>query len=95
MRPLTAFVALAALAAWATSAHAQPSPPPALDFPPPISAGDMPNYCVFANRVYSLGSGLCLGRTGYICMPPIGPPTGNRAYWASKDDQTFTRPLCN
>jgi hypothetical protein len=55
----------------------------------------MANYCVFANRVYSLGSGLCLGRTGYICMPPTGPTTGNRAYWASKDDQTFTRPLCN
>jgi hypothetical protein len=95
MRPLTACVALAALAALATSAHAQPSPPPALDLPPPISAGDMPNYCVFGNRVYSLGSGLCLGRTGYICMPPTGPTTGNRAYWASKDDQTFTRPLCN
>ncbi len=87
-------VLVGALAAVATSAEAQPAPQ-VVDVPPPISAVDMANYCVFANRVYSLGAGLCLGRTGYICLPPTGPATGNRAYWASKDDQVFSRPICN
>jgi len=91
MRAILIVVVLAALAA---SAQAQQAAQ-LVDIPPPVSPADMANYCVFANRVYSLGSGLCLGRTGYICMPPTGPTTGNRAYWASKDDQTFTRPLCN
>jgi hypothetical protein len=91
MRAILFVVAVAALA---TSAHGQPAPQ-IVDIPPPVSPADMPNYCVFANRIYSLGAGLCLGRTGYICMPSNGPTTGNRAYWASKDDQTFTRPLCN
>jgi hypothetical protein len=41
---------LVGLAAVATSADAQPSPQ-LLDIPPPINAVDMPNYCVFANRI--------------------------------------------
>jgi hypothetical protein len=88
------FLSVVVLAAFAISAHAQQAAQ-LVDIPPPVIPADMANYCVFANRVYSLGSGLCLGRTGYICMPSNGPTTGNRAYWASKDDQTFTRPLCN
>jgi hypothetical protein len=92
MRAIVAL--LIGVAAFATSAHAQQSPQ-LLDIPPPINAVDMPNYCVFANRIYSLGSGMCLNRTGYICMPSTGPTSGNRAYWASKDDQVFTRPVCN
>ena len=91
---MRAILIVVVLAAFATSAQAQQAAP-FDDIPPPVSPADMPNYCVFANRIYSLGSGLCLGRTGYICMPSNGPTTGNRAYWASKDDQTFTRPLCN
>ena len=91
---MRAIVILGAVAAFAVSAQAQPAAQ-VVDIPPPVSPADMANYCVFANRIYSLGSGLCLGRTGYICMPSNGPTTGNRAYWASKDDQTFTRPLCN
>jgi hypothetical protein len=63
--------------------------------PPPISPVDMPNYCVYENRVYSLGSGMCIGRTPYVCVPSPGPSTGNRAYWASKEDQVFLRPNCS
>ena len=91
---MRAIVILGALVAFATAAQAQQAAQ-LVDIPPPVSPADMANYCVFANRIYSLGSGVCLGRTGYICMPSNGPTTGNRAYWASKDDQTFTRPLCN
>jgi len=63
--------------------------------PPPLTPADMMNYCVYDNRVYSLGAGLCIGRTPYVCIPSPGPSTGNRAYWASKEDQVFLRPICN
>jgi hypothetical protein len=63
--------------------------------PPPIAPADMPFYCVHNDRVYSLGSGLCVGRTPYTCVPATGPATGNRAYWTAKEDQVFSRPLCN
>jgi hypothetical protein len=95
MRVLVA-VLIALLAAVPKSAHAQPSPPILETLsPPPISPADMANYCVYANRVYSIGSGLCLGRAGYVCVPSTGPATGNRAYWTGKDDQVFLRPVCN
>jgi hypothetical protein len=85
------------------SAQAQPamqfqsrSAAPYLEpMPPPISPGDMSNYCVYENRVYSLGSGVCIGRTPYVCVPSPGPSTGNRAYWAGREDQIFLRPNCN
>src|SRR5215831_7550402 len=63
--------------------------------PPPLTPADMVNYCVYDNRVYSLGAGLCTGRTPYVCLPSPGPSTGNRAYWASREDQVFLRPICN
>jgi hypothetical protein len=63
--------------------------------PPPLTPADMVNYCVYDNRVFSLGAGLCVGRTPYVCVPSPGPSTGNRAYWASKEDQVFLRPVCN
>jgi hypothetical protein len=71
--------------------------PPYLDLvaPPPLTPADMANYCVYDNRVYSLGAGVCIGRTAYVCVPSPGPSTGNRAYWASKEDQVFLRPICN
>ncbi len=64
-------------------------------WPPPIAPADMANYCVYDNRIYSLGAGVCVGRTPYVCVPSPGPSTGNRAYWASKEDQVFLRPACN
>ena len=87
---------LAAVIAGAPSARAQqPGAMPGLEFfPPPIAPADMPKYCVYENRLYSLGAGLCLGRTGYICVPPSGPSSGNRAFWSGKDDQAYVRPQC-
>ena len=87
------FVAYAVLL---QTAHAQ-SVLPGVDItrPPPIAPVDMPYYCAHDNKVYSLGAGLCVGRTAYTCVPATGPATGNRAYWTGKEDQVFTRPLCN
>lgn len=79
-----------------TSAAAQPAPPFAdTPPPPPINPSDMPNFCVYENKIYSLGAGLCLGRSSYVCVPSPGPATGNRAFWTNKEDQIFSRPQCN
>ncbi len=88
-------VAPAAIAQPAMQYPRGPAMPYAEPWPPPISPADMANYCVYDNRVYSLGAGLCIGRTPYVCVPSPGPSTGNRAYWASKEDQVFLRPACN
>ena len=89
-------ILITALTALAPSARAQPAQPYLDTLPPPITSADMANYCVYENRVYSIGAGLCVGRTSYACVPSNGPATGNRAYWtASKEDQVFARPLCN
>ena len=88
-------ILIAALTAHPTSAQAQPAQPYMETPPPPVTPADMANYCVYENRVFSLGSGLCLGRTAYVCVPSPGPATGNRAYWSSKEDQVFMRPSCN
>ena len=90
-------IAIAALAV--VPARAQPAPGPSMPFaeaapPPPLTPNDMPGYCVYDNRVYSLGSGLCLGRNAYVCVPTPGPSSGNRAYWTLKDDPTYARPAC-
>ena len=99
MRVLPCLV-IAALAALPHTAAAQSAPPNGQGAfyyappPSPVAPGDLFSYCVYDNRVYSLGSGLCLGRTAYVCVPSPGPSTGNRAYWTSKDDPIFSRPAC-
>ena len=91
----------AALLLAGAAARAQPAMqyprgpiPPYPDMAPPIAPADMANYCVYENRVYSLGSGLCFGRTAFVCVQSQGPATGNRAYWTSKEDTVFGRPGC-
>jgi len=94
---IRAAAALLATAVVGPAALAQPAMqyPPYPDIGPPIAPGDMAYYCVFENRVYSLGSGICLGRTAFVCVPSQGPATGNRAYWTSKEDTVFGRPGCS
>ena len=83
-------------AAQQPSMEPQRSPSPFYDIvaPPPLTPADMVSYCIYGNRVYSLGAGLCINRTPYVCFPSPGPSTGNRAYWASREDQNFLRPIC-
>jgi hypothetical protein len=70
--------------------------PAIVEYPPvPIAPGDIINYCIYESRIYSIGSGFCFGRIGYVCLPSTGPATGNRAYWSSKEDQLFPRPTCS
>jgi len=88
-------VALAAAIAivGAVAARAQESPVPRY-LVPPIAPANIPNYCVYGNSIYSIGAGLCLGHTGYTCVPPLGTTTGSRAFWTAKEDQLYTRPQC-
>ena len=91
-------VAIAGVAAVAAASDAPAQPVqqlPSNEVPAPIGPDDMPNYCVYGNKIYSLGSGLRIGRAGYICVPLKGPTTGNRAFWSGKDDPLFTRPQCS
>jgi cytochrome c5 len=93
---VVAIAGVAAVAAAASDARAQPvQQQPSNEVPAPIGPADMPDYCVYGNQIYSLGSGLCIGRAGYICVPTTGPTTGNRAFWTGKDDPAFTRPQCS
>ena len=94
---------VAAAIAGGAAAQAQPAmqfpPRSPLPYPdigsPPISPADMANYCVYDNRVYSIGSGICFGRAAFVCVPSQGPATGNRAYGTSKEDTVFGRPGCS
>lgn len=89
-------VATAAFAVLAGPTPTRAQPAPTVWAPPPqMTAQDLINYCIYENRLYSIGAGLCFGRLGYVCVPPSGPATGNRAYWTAKDDQLFSRPVCN
>ncbi len=69
-------------------AHAQPAPPPEeamqawAPVPPLNDQSGIGNYCVHDNLVYSMGSVLCVGLQGVVCVPP-GANTGGRAYWSS------------
>ncbi len=83
-----------AVACLAGVAHAQTGPSIVEAPPVPIAPAEIANYCVYESRIYSIGSGLCLGRTGYVCLPSTGPATGSRAYWTAKEDQVFPRPAC-
>jgi hypothetical protein len=86
---------IAVFASLPQSASAQ-SVPVVVEAPPvPLAPGEIANYCVYESRIYSIGSGLCFGRVGYVCVPPTGPATGNRSFWTSKEDQVFPRPTCN
>ncbi len=96
---LLALIAIAGLrpaqAQSATQFPRGPVPPYPDIMGPPILPGDIGNYCVYDNRVYSLGAGLCFGRAAFVCVPSQGPATGNRAYWTSKEDTVFGRPGCS
>jgi hypothetical protein len=97
MNRVTAVLLAAVALAGAVAAQAQPEYPrvsPYLYTAPPIAPGDMANYCVYDNRVYSLGSGLCFGRAAFVCVASQGPATGSRAFWTSKEDTVFGRPTC-
>lgn len=94
MRILVFAAALSGIVLLAQDAHAQAGPTIVETPRLPMAPADVPYYCVYESRVYSVGAGLCIGKVGYVCLPSVGPATGNRAYWTSKEDQLFPRPAC-
>jgi hypothetical protein len=89
----------------AQAAGAQDQPPPLV--PPPFAGGvptpptDLPsgigNYCIYESLVYSVGSPLCIGKTGYICAPSTNSLGFNqRGYWTTRpaDPNLLIAPAC-
>ena len=77
------------------SAFADTSPPP----PPPIDA--LGNYCIYANALYSIGSGLCIGTSEFVRAPSgtdghKDTDTGGRSYWhlGNVELAKFATPQC-
>jgi hypothetical protein len=64
---------------------------------PPVSASELPNYCLHNNAIYSVGATICVSKQGLVCVPPPnpnnGPRTGGRAYWSSSPVETWVPPL--
>jgi hypothetical protein len=94
---LRLFASLAFLfSAHMAGAQDQPSPyvPPPLVPPPFVGGSATPptdlasgigNYCIYENLIYSIGSPICVGKTSYVCAPPINNPGFNqRGYWTPR-----------
>jgi hypothetical protein len=65
--------------------------------PPPLESSEVRNYCIYENLIYSIGSPLCVGKTGYVCNPTKGNSGFNeRGYWTNKptDSTSLTIPGC-
>jgi hypothetical protein len=66
-----------------------------------IPAGDIGNYCFYNNSLYSLASGICVGKTAYVCVPSTKQTNiGGRGYWYTStspltiDGYTYNPPSC-
>jgi hypothetical protein len=64
--------------------------------PPIKEQAAVGSYCVHRNLLYSLGTVLCTGGQGLVCVPSAGSGTGGRAYWSavpvSRGDVNWTPP---
>jgi hypothetical protein len=102
------FIMSLAFLAFLTSAQAagaQDQLPPAGQLPfvggaatPPT---DLPsgigNYCIFGSLIYSIGSPMCIGKTGYVCAPSTNSIGFNqRGYWTTRppDPNLLIAPVC-
>jgi hypothetical protein len=104
LRVLTGLMLL--MSAHAASAQDQaPNQPPNL-MPPPFIGGstvpptDLPSgigaYCIYENQIYSIGSPLCIHRSGYICAPKTNEADfSQRAYWTGRPvNPNLVLPVC-
>lgn len=88
----------------AQQAEAQDQPPPPLPpfaggaaTPPTDLSSGIGNYCIYESLVYSVGSPLCIGKTGYICAPSTNSLGFNqRGYWTTRpaDPNLLIAPAC-
>ena len=94
-RFLIAIAALALASGWPSSLMAQPAEPRDA----PNVGQDKVDYCIYADKVYSLGSAMCVGKTGYACVPAETRTNGlgkNRPFWITPDRsaQGYVTPNC-
>ncbi len=92
------------ISAQAAGAQDQPAPPfIPLPFaggaatPPTDLSSGVGNYCIYESLVYSVGSPLCIGKTGYICAPSTNSLGFNqRGYWTTRpaDPNLLIAPAC-
>jgi len=65
---------------------------------PPIPTTLIGNYCFYAGLVYSYGSGLCVQKTPYVCVPSgaenVATP-GQVAFWLQSSVGRYSTPGCN
>jgi hypothetical protein len=65
--------------------------------PPTDLSSGIGNYCIYESLVYSVGSPLCIGKTGYICAPSTNSLGFNqRGYWTTRpaDPNLLIAPAC-
>src|ERR1700733_8451019 len=83
----------------ASIANPQQSQPTIEESPPvpPLSEQAIRgNYCLYGNLIYSFGAGLCVGKTGYVCVPSGTEAfnAGERGYWHQGNVEKFVSPTC-
>jgi hypothetical protein len=104
------FLMVLTLSMFAQAADAQNNEPrmasPPIGGGPPFSGGsvvpptDLPsgvgNYCIYENLIYSIGSPICIGKTGLVCVPSTNEVGLNqRAYWTTRPiDSKLAVPTC-
>jgi hypothetical protein len=64
--------------------------------PPTDLPSGIGNYCIYENLIYSIGSPLCVGKSGYICAPNTNQADfSQRAYWTGRPvDPNLGAPVC-
>ena len=67
--------------------------------PPTTAESQIGNYCVYANLIYSLGGGVCVGKTGLVCIPSTkDKDVAGRGYWSEERSSVggvaYTAPKC-
>ena len=96
---LRLFASLAFLVS-AYGAQAEDQPPPFIPgstTPPTLGSSGIGNYCIYENLIYSIGSPLCIGKTGYVCTPTANNVGFNeRGYWTPRpaDPTALVTPSC-
>src|ERR1700704_6209841 len=82
--------------AWAQDQPLAGGPPPFIGgaaTPPTDLPSGVGNYCIYESLIYSIGSPMCIGKTGYVCTPN---GFNERGYWTPKpaDPTALVTPSC-
>ncbi len=90
IRVLVLAAVLVPAAAVAQNASTPPADTASMSLP--LRPDDLPAYCIHAYQVYSVGSAICVGKTGYVCLlggtEGADGPNPARAYWSARTVKT-------